>query len=596
MRERDLPLSRYALIGDGRTAALVADDGAIDWLCPERFDGAAVLCRLLDRGRGGFLSLAPTTAYDARRRYVDDTNVLTAELTTATGAVRITDCMPLGRARAPAVLRRIEGLAGTVELRVELSATFDFARAPVEVAIVPGGCVTRGAGAELALWCPGPLERTASGARGTFAVRRGEHAWVVLTQDGRPHPAWAPRALAETVDRWRRWSAAGTYPTCYEALARRSALVLKLLTHEPSGAVLAAPTTSLPELAGGERNWDYRYCWLRDASWVVSALMLLDHHDESMAFLDFLDRLDLGKQGASIFYDVDGRAPDVEEQLDHLRGYLDARPVRVGNRASAQDQHDIFGEVIAAIHRCSDAMPSMRPLRPSLWKLVTALANQTVDHWEHADHGLWEVRNGRHHFLSSKLLSWTALDRAIDIARRDGLDGPLSTWRRDRDELARVITTEGFSSELGAFTQTLGGAGVDASALLLPRYGVIAPDDPRMRSTVQVIRERLRAGDGLLYRYLSDDGVPGPEGAFAACSFWLADCAARQGDVDGARQVFEAAAAHASDLGLLAEEIDPASGDLRGNFPQAFTHLALLHAAASIDDAVARGESSGEGL
>jgi alpha,alpha-trehalase len=595
-RRGDLPLSEYALIGDGVTTALVARDGSIDWLCYGRLDGPAVLCRLLDRERGGYFQVAPSLPFVARRRYVGRTNVLETELECASGKVRLTDFMPLGGGAAGSmVLRRIEGLAGWVPLLVDFAPTFDFARAPTSVEPCAGGCVARGGGQVLRLSCPEPMSARGQGVTAALEVHAGQTQWLALTH-GAPPPddAAAGGALQTTLEAWRRWSAEGTYSSRYEELLRRSALVLKLLVHRPTGAIVAAPTTSLPEEPGGARNWDYRYTWLRDASWLASALMSLGYHDESMAFLDWLEALDLPGTQPAVFYDLDGEVPAMEVELPHLRGYRGSTPVRVGNAAARQDQHDVFGEVVSAIHLCWSGMPSMRPLRPGLWRVVTALADMAAEHWEHEDRGMWEVRDRPRHFVSSKLLCWTALDCALAIAERDGLEGPLWRWRSERERSRDALLREGFDEEAGAFRRAFGEPGLDAATLLLPRYGFLPADDPRFARTVEVVRRRLRASEPhLLRRYLGPDGVPGSEGAFTACSFWLADALARQGRLDEARATFEAVAAHANDVGLLSEELAPETGELLGNFPQAFTHLALIRAATTIAEAEAGDEPGG---
>lgn len=588
----ELPLSAYGLIGDGRTAALVATDGSIDWMCHGRFDGPAVLCRLLDPERGGYFQVAPATAAEASQRYLGRTNVLVTELRCATGAIRLTDCMALDWADGPVVLRKLEGLAGTVPVRIELVPTFDFARADTIVATVPGGCVARAANAQLRLACATPMTVADGRASGALELRAGQTRWIVLTHGSPPLDDEASeQALRSTLAAWERWSAHGTYPTRYEHLLRRSALVLKLLIHAPTGAMIAAPTTSLPECPGAERNWDYRFTWLRDASWVVSALMDLGYHDESMAFIGWLESLRLAERPPSVFYDLDGDVPRDEHEVWGLRGYRGSRPVRVGNAAAGQDQHDIFGEVVAAIAICSERMASMRPLRPGLWRMVTALAEHAATHWAHADHGMWEVRDRPRHFLSSKLLCWSALDRAIAIARRDRLAGPVARWGEVRDRIARAILVEGFDPALGSFRRALDEPALDASALLLPRYGLVPADDPRVVRTVATVRDRLAVGGGLLRRYVVLDGLPGEEGAFTACTFWLVDCLARQHRVDEACALFEQVTAHASGTGLMSEQLEPASGALIGNYPQALTHLALVRAAVAI--ARAEGQASG---
>lgn len=584
-RRGDLPLSAYAVVGDGVTAALVASDGAIDWLCHGRFDGPAVFCRLLDAERGGYFQVAPPGRFAATRRYVDRTNLLETELEGATGRIRITDAMSLGPASGPTLLRRIDGLAGDVELRVDFVPTFDFARAVSVVELCPGGCRASGAGQRLSLSCPVPMRVGNGRATATLAVRAGDTRWLVLTHGAPPLPdTAAEEAMRATLRAWERWVARGRYVGPYQDQLRRSALVLKLLIYAPTGAIVAAPTTSLPEEPGGVRNWDYRFTWLRDASWLVSALMDLGYHDESMAFIDWLKSLDLGRDTPRVLYDLKGKPPSGERKLRNLRGYRGSRPVRVGNAAVTQDQHDVFGEVVSAIHMCSEAMPSMRPLEPGLWRLVSTLADGAAAHWEHADHGMWEVRDRPRHFVSSKLLCWTALDRALTIARRDGLPGPLAAWEAEAERVRSAILDAGFDERLGAFRRAFEESELDAASLLLPRYGFLPADDPRFVRNVAVVRTDLSSA-GLVRRYRGTDGLPGTEGAFAACSFWLADCLARQGHVDEARAIFERVVAHANDVGLLSEEISTETGELLGNFPQAFTHLALVRAAVAIAEA-----------
>jgi GH15 family glucan-1,4-alpha-glucosidase len=582
-RRGDLPLSAYAIIGDQKTAALVSTDGSVDWLCQDRFDGPAVFCRLLDAERGGYFRVAPTGAASSTRRYLGNTNVLATDFRCATGQIRVVDCMPLEGPRTPALLRRVQGLSGDVAVRVDFVPTFDFARAATTIDLAPGGCAARASRMRVVLTCPQSMELTERGATSTFHVRAGETRWVILTNGTIPlQEQDADEALRSTIATWERWSAHGRYPGPYADVLRRSALVLKLLIFAPSGAMVAAPTTSLPETPGGVRNWDYRFAWLRDSSWVVSALMDLGYHDESMAFIAWLESLDVARKGPAVLYDIAGKVPDEEGELAHLSGYLGSRPVRIGNAAARQDQHDVFGEVVAAIHMCSEAMPSMRPLRCGLWKLVSTLADRAAEHWDHPDHGIWEVRNCPRNFLSSRLLCWTALDRALAIARRDGLAGPLQEWERARARVRRAILEEGFNAEVGSFVRAPGEAELDASALLLVPYGFLPVEDRRLTATVETISRRLSAGEGLLRRYAANDGLPGSEGAFTACSFWFVDCLARQHRVAEARAIFEQVMTRASDVGLLSEQIWPDTGALVGNYPQAFTHLALIRAAISI--------------
>lgn len=576
----NLPLSHYAIIGDGTTAALVARDGSIDWLCVGRFDGPAVFCRLLDAERGGHFQVAPTRDFEATRRYAENTNVLETEFECATGRVLLTDAMWLGSDRGPVVLRRLRGLSGAVELRVDFAPTFDFVQQTTTLEVGAEGCIARGGGRTLRLSCPAPLSLEGNTATARVLLRAGEDRWLCLSEATPLDASGAEHALRSTLEQWRRWSEAGEYPGPYAGLLRRSALVLKVLIHARTGGIVAAPTTSLPEALGGARNWDYRFTWLRDASWLVSALMDLGYHAESMAFIDWLESLELDTGRASIFYDLDGQPPQRERELWHLAGYCGSRPVRVGNAAAHQKQHDIYGEVIAAIRMCSDAMPSMRPLRPGLWKLVSALAEAARQRCDEPDHGLWEVRDRPRHFVSSKVFCWAALDGAIAIAQRDGL-GALPEWDAARQRLRQDVLTAGFDERRGAFRRAYGERGLDAAALLFPRYGILPATDSRLVQTADAVQRELASG-ALIRRYLGDDGLSGSEGAFTACSFWLVDCLVRRGRLHEAQATFEQVVAHANDVGLLSEQIDPDTGLLLGNYPQAFTHLALVRAAVAL--------------
>ena len=580
----DLPLESYALIGDGRTAALLAADGSIDWLCCERFDGPAAFCRLLDAGRGGYLQLVPDIPFESRRRYVTDTNVLETDFESATGTVRVTDCLALGQDQGTVLLRKVEGLSGNVNMRLDFAPTFDFAREPCVIQSATGGWLARATKSQLRLWCPPTTTLDAGKVVGTLRVPAGQTRWVILTHgDVQLEERSADKALSFTIQAWKRWSSQGRYAGPYADMLRRSALALKLLIHTPTGAMVAAPTTSLPETIGGERNWDYRFNWLRDASWLVSALMGLGYHEESMAFIDWLKSLDLAHGSPAVFYDLDGHAPTNEEELTHLRGYRNSRPVRVGNAAAGQAQHDVFGEVIAAIHMCSEAMPSMRPLEPELWHLVAGLADRAADRWTEPDHGIWEVRDRSRHFVMSKVLCWTALDRALQMAQRDGLEGPIAKWNRERQRIRQVVLESAFDRRSDSFVMALGESELDAALLLLPRYGFLAVDDPRFKATISLIRRKLTSS-GLVRRYSGDDGLAGTEGAFVACSFWLADALARQGRLEEAKRAFEAGASCANDVGLLSEEVSLDGREFLGNFPQAFSHLALVRAAMTISE------------
>ncbi|MEP7187593.1 MAG: glycoside hydrolase family 15 protein [Roseiflexaceae bacterium] len=592
------PIGDYALIGDAHTAALVATDGSMDWLCWPHFDSPAVFCRLLDAQHGGWFRVGPAGGHAVSRTYVGDTNVLTTTFRSGSGVVRLTDLMPARQRVAGAagadiepsgrILRLVEGLAGEMELEVEFRPTFDYARAETALAVRPGGAVARANGATLILDCPVELERGANDAlHGRLRVAADDRFWITLSYQSETLPAEsAPRvpapdvALAETLAYWRGWSAGCTYAGPYHELVRRSALTLKLLTFAPTGALVAAPTASLPEAIGGARNWDYRYTWLRDASLTISAFQGIGYHREATDFFGWVGQVCLrGGHDLKIMYRIDGSPELPEQTLDHLEGYRRSRPVRIGNAAAGQRQLDVYGEVLdaAALHVAYLGQPSA-----DIWGLLWRLADQAAARWREPDQGIWEVRGGSRHFLYSKLLCWVALDRAIRLAERAGLaDGRPTRWRRTRAAIRRAILTRGYDHELGAFTQALGERTLDASALALPLLGFLPATDPRVRSTVQRIQERL-TGNGLVYRYLADDGLPGSEATFALCSFWLVDNLALDSRVDEARALFERVTGYANDVGLLAEEIDPASGELLGNYPQGFSHLALIRSALAI--------------
>ncbi|WP_052519019.1 glycoside hydrolase family 15 protein [Archangium violaceum] len=598
-RQGDLPLRDYALIGDGHTAALVARDGSVDWLCPGRFDAPAVFCRLLDARKGGFFRVGPVGPARVAWRYVGHTNILETEWQTPSGRLRVTDLMPLPARAEEAgsrLLRRVECLAGQVDVAVDFVPTPDYARAEARLAPVDGGWSASGAGQGLRLVIHGGLavQQVQHGVRGHFVLHAGEVRWLALTA-GRevapraPTAEAAEAALAHTQRGWEEWSARGRYDGPYADVLRRSALLLKLLTHTPTGAVVAAPTTSLPEAPGGRRNWDYRFCWLRDSAWSVEALMGLGYHDESMAFLGWLKQRGHASRVPAILYAVDGTTPKEEVELPHLAGWRGSRPVRVGNGAAAQRQNDVFGEVVNAIYLCSEAMPSMRPLEPELWALVTRLADVAAERWHQPGRGMWELRGPSRHFLTSRLLCWVALDRALKMARRDGLEMPerRDTWERAREGARRSLLEEGFHSGAQAFTWAIGEEELGAGPLLLPRYGLLPADDPRMAATEARLAERLADG-GLLRRYAADDGLPGREGTFTACNFWWVDFLALAGRLDEAHALFGRLLEYANDLGLMSEEVDPRTGELWGNHPQGFTHLTLIRAALTLGEAETR--------
>jgi GH15 family glucan-1,4-alpha-glucosidase len=601
------PLSDYALIGDAHTAALVSRDGSIDWLCWPRFDSPAIFCRLLDKDKGGYFSAGPASANaTSTRSYVENTNVLSTVFETETGRFRLTDLMPVERlsetrerediASSYRVLRLIEGLDGEAEVTVSFRPTFDYARTEPSFDLREGSVIAYAGREVLALTCPAKFERASPDTlTSNFKIRAGGRVWLTLTYfadrdyKSTSFPAFDTEAERErTLKYWREWSDVCTYRGPYESLVRRSALVLKLLTYEPAGALVAAPTTSLPEDVGGVRNWDYRFTWLRDSSLILYSLQLLGYYEEATDFFDWLDGLCIpcGKE-LQIMYRIDGGAYLPETTLEHLEGYRGSRPVRIGNAAYKQRQLDIYGEVIDAAYLYHEHIK--RPVRGELWHMLSYMADQTVERWREPDHGIWEVRGtGPRHFVYSKLLCWVSLDRAIRLSERDKLPGDVAKWKQTREEIRRVILTEGYDEKLGAFTQVLGESELDASALTIPQVGFLPATDPRVRSTINKIQEQLTS-HGLVYRYLNEDGLPGDEATFALCSFWLVDCLAQAGRLEEATALLERVTGYSNDLGLLSEEIDPLSGELLGNYPQGFTHLGLIRSALNIAKCEAMG-------
>jgi len=600
------PIRDYALIGDAHSAALVASDGSVDWLCWPRFDSPAVFCRLLDKDRGGWFRVGPAGRSASTRSYVEGTNILATVFSTDRGRFRLTDLMPVERlnrshegediASHYRIIRLVEGLSGEAEVEINFRPTFDYARAETAFDFHDGGAVARHGREALALACPAAFrEDPSGGVTARLNVAAGRRVWITLTYSEADDPAARPESkfdadgeLEQTLEYWREWSEKTcTYSGPYAQLVRRSALALKLLTYEPTGAIVAAPTTSLPEELGGVRNWDYRFTWLRDSSLILYALQLVGYHEEATDFFEWLDRLCIpcGNE-LQIMYRIDGGSDLPEVTLDHLEGYRGSRPVRVGNAAFGQKQLDIYGEVIDAAYLYHERM--RRPVRPELWDTLRYMADQAAARWREPDHGIWEVRGGLRHFLYSKLLCWVALDRITRMAARGGLPGDAANWERTREEIRRAILTEGYDEKIGAFTQAFGSQALDACALVIPQVGFLPPTDRRVVSTVRRVQEQLTS-HGLVYRYLADDGLPGGEATFTLCSFWLVDCLAEAGRLDEARELFERIAGYANDLGLLAEEIDPVSGELLGNYPQGFTHLGLIRSALHIAKAEALG-------
>jgi GH15 family glucan-1,4-alpha-glucosidase len=592
-------IADHGLIGDLRTAALVARDGTVDWLCVPRFDGPSVFAAILDGERGGHWRLAPTCAVSATHQfYFPDSNVLITRFLTEDGVVEVQDLMPVGAtddALPRGLLRRVVAVRGAMELATEVAPRFGYGEHAAQTSgDGDGDGVVFAHGDEaLRLRASVGLERVDGGAaRATFSLEEGDAAAFTLAFDAGTalDPAHAAELLDATVAFWRGWLEQGSYRGRWREMVRRSALTLKLLTHRPSGAILAAPTTSLPEQVGGERNWDYRHVWSRDAAFSAYALLALGFRDEARAFVGWLtDRLreadGAGASGPlSVLYDLDGAREVPERRLEHLRGYRDSAPVRVGNDASDQRQLDIYGEVVDSVYLFDKRG---EPISAATWDDLVAVVDWVCDNWDGPDAGIWETRAGRKDHTYSRLMCWVAIERTIRMARRRGLPGDLERWMAARDAIYRQIMDRGYDAQRGAFVQHYGSDALDASLLLMPMVKFISPTDPRFLSTLDAIGEEL-VSDSLVYRYdpeLSPDGLDGEEGTLSICSFWYVEALTRAGRLEQARIALEKTFTYANHVGLYAEQIGR-TGDQLGNFPQAFTHLALISAAINLDRAL----------
>jgi alpha,alpha-trehalase len=602
------PIGEYALLSDCHSAALVSRAGSVDWLCLPRFDSPSVFARLLD-DRAGHWSLAPAGPARVRRRYLDQTMVVETTFQTPTGTAVLLDAMAVGRnqgghqlgAGAPgALLRRVRCTTGTVELALEYAPRPAYGRVRPLLVAVEGGVAGRGGPGGRTLSSPVPTTIHGSTARAGFRLRAGQAAGFAMHHRASwepPAPVWTQAEIAacldDTVAAWRTWSRLHhRYRGPWAHLVHHSGRVLQALTFAPTGAIVAAPTTSLPETPGGARNWDYRYTWARDASLTLEALWVAACPDEAHQFFAWMTGAVAAelREGADlqIMFGVGGELDLPERVLPHLAGWRDSRPVLVGNAAYQQRQLDVYGELLTAAHRLRDQLGT---LDPATGGFLIEVADAAAARWKQADQGIWEVRGPPRHFLYSKLMCWAALDRAIDLA--DVLDATdrVAGWAATRDQIRAAILQQGWSRRAGAFTQAFGSDDLDASALMLPIVGFLPASDPRMRSTIDAIAQRLTDQRGLVYRYLAPDGLAGQEGSFLACTFWLAQARALAGEVDRARATLERAAAYANDVGLLAEEVDPATGELLGNFPQAFSHIGLINAAWAIARAERRHHS-----
>jgi alpha,alpha-trehalase len=598
----DLPINDYALLSDCRSAALVSRGGSIDWLCFPRFDGGSVFSRLLD-AQAGHWSIRLAGAADVSRRYLPETMVLETTFRTPTGTLRLVDGMALGAgerehalglASPGAVLRQATCLEGRVELELEFAPRPEYGLVHPLLAPIEGGLVARGGADVLVLSTPARTIVDGATARSRVTLEAGQSVAFTLQhcRSWEPVPAtWSQDQIAErlqdTIDGWRSWSAVHQqYEGPWRDIVHHSGRVLQALTFRPTGAIVAAPTTSLPETTGGERNWDYRYTWVRDASLTLQALWVAACPDEVELFFGWMTnavatQLVRGKD-LQIMFGIGGERDLSERSLKHLAGWRGSRPVRVGNGAWDQRQLDVYGELLGAARLLADHLGG---LEPSARHFLIEAANTAAARWQEQDQGIWEVRGGPRDFLYSKLMCWAALDCAISLADQLEAHDRVPAWTRTRADIRQAILERGWSERAHAFTQAFGSDDLDASALMMPIIGFLPADDPRMRATIDAIAARLTDERGLVYRYHAHDGLEGEEGTFLLCTFWLAQAQALAGEVDRARATFERAVAYANDVGLLAEEVDPTSGELLGNFPQAFSHIGLVNAAWAIAQA-----------
>ncbi len=581
-----LPIEDYGVIGNGHTTALISSRGSVDWLCFHRFDSPSLFARILDPDRGGYWSIQPEEPFESSHRYRKATNVLETTFQCAAGTVVLRDFMDIASVarfrRLPApgrIVRIAECTDGEIEIVCRCLPRPNYART------LPSLSLHEERATFGTFTITGPTAWRADTEKRGLTCRIGLHtgekaAFTLATEDDAALPQLTPvDALKVTSDYWRKWSGKCTYEGPYRDLVIRSALTLQLMTYAPSGAIVAAPTTSLPETFGGERNWDYRFTWIRDASFTLYALLLAGYLDDEQPFFDWLVRtVRLKGTGISILYPIVPESKTAEETLDNFRGYRDSRPVRIGNRAAVQEQLDVYGEVMGAIQfawRIGKYNPT------PIWGTVRQMLDWVGDHWHDRDSGLWEVRGGVRHFVYSKAMLWFALTCGIDIAEGMELPGNVDGWRRERDRIREEVLEKGWSDDLGAFKQSYEDEHLDAANLRLSTINFIEGDDPRMLSTIDATLEHLVV-DGLCYRYVdAPEGVTGKEASFIVCTTWLINALIRAGREKEAHQLFKNLLARASSLGLYAEELEPKTGTHRGNFPQAFSHIGIMNAAVS---------------
>ncbi len=606
-RARYQPIEDYAVIGDLYTVALVGKNGSIDWCCLPHFDSPSVFGALLDADKGGFFRIAPLDTPGTRHTqlYLPETNVLISRFLTVDGVGEITDFMPIKRGGTDKhqhhILRSVTVVRGSLSFAMVCKPAFNYARDPHTISLSPKGAIFHSASLCLGLVSSVPLEQDDKGAvRSTFTLHEGQSARFILesaqNSDMKPYEDSQPyyaQAFAQTRRSWQSWLAQCQYKGRWREMVQRSALVLKLLTYAPTGAIVAAATTSLPETIGGPRNWDYRYTWLRDAAFSLYSLLTLGFTQEAEAFMGWLDARchELGENGTlQPMYTIDGGHDLTEITLDHLEGYKQSGPVRIGNGAYKQRQLDIYGELMDAIY----VYNRYGVISYDLWENLRRLLEWLSKHWQEPDEGIWEVRGGPKDFVHSRLMSWVAFDRALRLTRRRGLPAPMADWMATSATIYEEIMTKGWNEKTKSFVQYYGSNAIDASSLLMVITRFAGPTDPRILQTIERVRKEL-SRDSLVHRYdpkdAADDGLGTLEGTFSPCSFWMAEALARAGRLDDARLMLEKMLTYGNHVGLFAEEIGP-TGEALGNFPQAFTHLALITACTNIDQALNKAQRS----
>jgi len=603
------PIQNYGIIGNMRTAALIGLNGSIDWFCFPHFDSPSVFGAILDDKKGGRFQIAPVReGGTAKQLYWPDTNILITRFLSPDGVGEIQDFMPVSFAGLSSwqnqLIRRVKAVRGSLEFRMQCHPAFDYARAPHDIRIHKQGVSFHSSHLSLGLATDIPLVSVREGVEAIFTLQEGQSAIFGLRSiqpdegcGGCPSESEAEELFEGTVEFWHRWLSQCTYAGRWREMVYRSALVLKLLTFEPTGAIVAAPTSSLPEMIGGGRNWDYRYTWLRDAAFSLYALLRIGFTREATAVMKWMETLSLDDYGDSppqIVYGIDGRRDLTEQTLDHLEGYKGSRPVRIGNGAYSQLQLDIYGELLDSLYLYNK---HVMPISYDVWSRVRRRLNWLCDHWQLPDEGIWEIRSARRHFVYSKVMCWVAFDRGLRLAEKRSFPAERSRWLDVRDKIYEEVIAKGWSEKRQAFVQHYESESLDASNLIMPLVFFMSPTDPRMLKTIEAINRGSSEGglvnDGLVYRYdaiKGEDGLTGDEGTFNMCTFWLVEALTRAGKtdrkkLDEARLLFERMLGYANHLGLYAEQTGP-SGEALGNFPQGFTHIALISAAFNLDRAL----------